>query len=64
MRKFLADENVPVEVIEAARQNGLDITWIKEFSPGVDDDVVLALGHAEDCILITFDKDFGEMAFR
>jgi predicted nuclease of predicted toxin-antitoxin system len=64
MSKFLADENMPVEVIEAARQSGPDIKWIKEFSPGVDGDVVLALGHAEDRVLITFDKDFGEMAFR
>jgi predicted nuclease of predicted toxin-antitoxin system len=64
MSKFLTAENVTVEVIEAARRSGFDVTWIKEFSPGVDDDAVLALGHAEDRVLITFDKDFGEMAFR
>ena len=64
MSKFLANENVPIEVVEAARQSGLDVSWIKEVSAGADDDDVLALGSAEDRVLITFDKDFGEMAFR
>jgi len=63
MSKFLANKNVPVEVVEAARQGGLDLTWIKEHSPGADDDEVLALGRAESGVLLTFDKDFGEMAF-
>ncbi len=64
MSKFLADENVPIEVVEAARQGGLDVEWIKELSPGVDDDVVIATARFDDRVLITFDKDFGEMAFR
>ena len=64
MAKFLADENVPREVIDLARGNGLDITWVGELSPGIDDDVVLNLAYVDDRVLITFDKDFGEMAFR
>lgn len=64
MSKFLADENVPAKVIEAARQGGFDITWIREIAPTAGDDAVLALGQAEDRVLITFDKDFGELAFR
>ena len=64
MSQFLADENVPIEAVEAARQGGLDVAWIKEISPGADDESVLAMARAEDRVLITFDKDFGEMAFR
>jgi hypothetical protein len=30
MPKFLADENVPVEAVEAARKAGHDLAWIKE----------------------------------
>ncbi len=63
MTKFLADENVPLEAIQAVRRIGLDITWIKDICPGADDDSVLGLAYAEDRVLITFDKDFGEMAF-
>jgi predicted nuclease of predicted toxin-antitoxin system len=64
MTKFLANENVPGEVVEAARLAGHDLAWIAESSPGVDDDAVLAAALAEGRVLITFDKDFGEMAFR
>jgi hypothetical protein len=52
MSKFLADENVPTEVVALARLNGLDITWIAEVSPGVDDDAVLGLAHADDRVLL------------
>ena len=64
MAKLLANENVPAEVVEAARQAGHDLAWIAESSAGADDDTVLALSLAEKRVLLTFDKDFGEMAFR
>jgi predicted nuclease of predicted toxin-antitoxin system len=64
MAKFLANENVPGEVVEAARQAGHDLAWICELTPGIDDDAVLAASLAEKRVLLTFDKDFGEMAFR
>lgn len=64
MAKFLANENVPIEVVETARQAGHDMAWIVESSPGADDDAVLAASLAERRVLLTFDKDFGEMAFR
>ncbi|MEO2088946.1 MAG: DUF5615 family PIN-like protein, partial [Gemmataceae bacterium] len=35
-----------------------------EESPGISDDEVLAASLARDLVLVTFDKDFGEMAFR
>lgn len=64
MTRFLANENVPGEAIAAARQAGYDVTWIAESSPGADDDTVLANALAAGRVLVTFDKDFGEMAFR
>lgn len=64
MAKFLANENVPGEVVETARQAGHDLAWIAESSPGAEDDKVLATALAEERVLLTFDKDFGEMAFR
>jgi len=64
MPKYLANENVPAQVIEAARQAGHDLAWIVELSPGADDDAVLAAALAESRVLLTLDKDFGEMAFR
>jgi predicted nuclease of predicted toxin-antitoxin system len=64
MTKFLANENVPAEAVQAARQAGYDLAWITESSPGADDDAVLATALAERRVLVTFDKDFGELAFR
>ncbi len=64
MTRFLADENVPLVVIGAFRLWGTDVSWVKEISPGIDDDAVLGLAHSEGRVLVTFDKDFGEMAFR
>lgn len=64
MVKLLANENVPGEVVQAARQAGHDLAWIAEHSAGADDDAVLSLSLTEKRVLLTFDKDFGEMAFR
>src|SRR3990172_3631440 len=64
MAKFLADENMPAHAIEAARNAGHDLAWIKEISPGADDEDVLGISLANGRVLLTFDRDFGEMVFR
>jgi predicted nuclease of predicted toxin-antitoxin system len=64
MYAFLANENVPYAAIQSARKAGFDITWIKEICPGFSDEAVLALSITENRVLMTFDKDFGELAFR
>ncbi len=62
--RFLANENFPGPVVEALRSRGEDVSWIAQESPGARDDVVLARAQMEQRILVTFDKDFGELAFR
>src|SRR4051794_21260515 len=64
MATFLANENVPAGAVEAARRAGHDPAWVREVMPGADDDAVLARSLSEGRVLVTFDKDFGEMAFR
>ena len=64
MPKFLFNENVPASTVEAARQAGLDVASVTELCPGAVDLDVLARSISEDRILVTFDKDFGEIAFR
>jgi predicted nuclease of predicted toxin-antitoxin system len=64
MAKFLANENVPPAVVEAARRVGMDVTWVRDISPGIGDEAVLTLSQAEGRALLTFDKDFSEMAFE
>jgi predicted nuclease of predicted toxin-antitoxin system len=61
--RFLADENFPGVAVRALQANGYDIIWIRTTSPGISDPEVLKFAQAEDRILLTFDKDFGELAF-
>ena len=60
--RFLADENVPSAVVMAIRRDGQDVAWIREDAPGSSDLDVLARTLSESRVLLTFDKDFGELA--
>jgi len=62
--RFLANENFPFDSVESLRQQGHDVVWIRTDSPGISDPEVLSRAQVETRILITFDKDFGELAFR
>jgi predicted nuclease of predicted toxin-antitoxin system len=62
--RFLANENVTGTVIRELRQRGHDVLSVKESMRSEQDDVILARAHAEQRIVITHDKDFGELAFR
>jgi predicted nuclease of predicted toxin-antitoxin system len=62
--QLLADENFPGDAVNALRQLGNDVAWVREDSPGISDIQVLDRAQHESRILITFDKDFGELAFR
>ena len=61
--RFLADENFPLPAVEALRRSELDVTWISEGYSGSTDEMVLDHCGSERRTLLTFDKDFGELAF-
>lgn len=62
--KFLADECVDAGLIDMLRTAGHDVLCVQERSVGLDDVAVLSLAAEEDRVLLTEDKDFGELAFR
>lgn len=62
--RLLADENIPARAIDALRTAGYDLLSIREFSPGIPDEEVLRLAVAQDSILVTFDRDYGDLVFR
>jgi len=62
--KFLANENIPLELVKELKNSGYDILRIDEFKKGMEDRDVLDLSFKEDRILITFDKDFGKLAVK
>lgn len=62
--RILANENIPGESVEALRHAGHDVAWVATDAPGETDAEVLRRAVSEDRIVLTFDKDFGELAFR
>ena len=62
--RICANENLPEACVLRLRQDGHDVLWVREAAPGAPDTDVLARAHAEGRLLITFDKDFGELVFR
>jgi predicted nuclease of predicted toxin-antitoxin system len=61
---FLANENFPRLAVQALRAAGHDVLWVKTEMPGASDEEVLARAQQDGRVLLTFDKDFGELAYR
>lgn len=61
---FLADENVDQQIVSQLRKDGHDVLYIIEMEPGISDDEVLARANGNSALLLTADKDFGELIFR
>ncbi|MEZ4861185.1 MAG: DUF5615 family PIN-like protein [Caldilineaceae bacterium] len=62
--RILADENCPGDLVDALRSVGHDVVWIRDDARGSKDPAILARAQAETRLILTFDKDFGELAFR
>ncbi len=62
--RFLADENVPGPVIRALRERGHDVLSVREVLRSSDDRTVLRRAQGDGRVVLTYDKDFGELAFR
>jgi len=62
--KMLADENFPATVIVALRRRGHDVTAVTEAFPGVSDTRVLAAAVTDQRLLLTLDRDFGDLIFH
>ncbi|GAA0540391.1 DUF5615 family PIN-like protein [Chitinophaga japonensis] len=62
--KFVADESIDAPIFQKLRENGFDTFSIAEQCPGIRDERVLAIAHESASLLITQDKDFGELVHR
>src|SRR6188472_2803523 len=61
---LLADEGVDRQIVEQLRLDGHDVLYVAEFEPGISDEEVLARANEHKALLLTMDKDFGELVFR
>lgn len=62
--RLLVNENVTRTVIEELRRRGHDVLAVKESMRSGAADAILARAQVEERIVVSHDKDFGELAFR
>jgi predicted nuclease of predicted toxin-antitoxin system len=55
---------MPYRVVEELRKKGFDVLSVAEDMRGFDDEKILKTAIRENRILVTNDKDFGEMVYR
>jgi predicted nuclease of predicted toxin-antitoxin system len=61
---FLANENFPLPGIHLLRKHGYEVVSIQEENPSITDMQVIEIAIASNLIILTFDKDYGELIFR
>jgi predicted nuclease of predicted toxin-antitoxin system len=63
--RFLIDESADTRVARPLRAQGHDVTTVAgDHAMALEDTEVLAIAHREQRVLITDDRDFGELVFR
>lgn len=62
--RFVADESIDAPIVHKLREDSYEIFSIAEQSHGISDEQVLAIAHEKGALLITQDKDFGELVYR
>ena len=62
--RFLIDESVDRQIVERLRRDGHLVLSVAELQPRLPDDRVVDLANQESTVLVTADKDFGELVFR
>ena len=60
--KLLLDTCVWGGAVKTLEASGHNVVWAGQWSEDPGDEEILAIAHNEDRILVTLDKDFGEMA--
>ncbi|NWG88067.1 MAG: DUF5615 family PIN-like protein [Hydrogenophilaceae bacterium] len=61
--RLLANENIPLATIRRLREQGHDVASIVEIAAGSTDEQVLRRAQDESRLLLTFDRDYGELIY-
>jgi predicted nuclease of predicted toxin-antitoxin system len=62
--RFVADVNVPIAAIVSLRRLGHDVVRMAEIAPLSPDSTILEMARSDERLVLTFDKDFGDLIFR
>lgn len=61
--RFLADANLPVALVEMLRRADHDVLAANDDLPSASDELLLERAILDERVLITQDKDFGQLVF-
>lgn len=61
--RFLADESCDFAIVRALRAAGHEVTSVRDVARSADDERVSQLAIEEDRVLLTEDKDFGQIVY-
>ena len=61
---LLADENIDQRLVSSLRLAGISVYSVAESATGITDEEVMRLSKDLDALILTDDKDFGEIVFR
>lgn len=64
MLKFLVDVGVGRKVEKWLSENGYDVKSVRDINPKANDSDILQLAVSEGRMVITMDKDFGELVYN
>ena len=62
--RFLVDVGVSKKVEEWLLKNGYDIKTVRDIDPKMSDNEVLIMAVSESRMVVTMDKDFGELVYN
>jgi predicted nuclease of predicted toxin-antitoxin system len=60
---IITDENLHGILVKALIDQGYDVTPVAKINQGATDETVIAMAYDKAALLITEDKDFGELVF-
>ena len=61
---LVADESVDTAIVDRLCHDGYETTYVAELTPSVSDEQVLYEANRRGAILLTEDRDFGELVYR
>lgn len=62
--RWIADECVSARLVELLREAGYDVVYVAEMAAGASDTDLISLAQQGNRLLLTDDKDFGELVIR
>ena len=61
--KLLLDSCISFFAVKELRENNFTVTWVPETGKDPGDEVIIKKAFSENFVLVTADKDFGELVF-